>query len=73
MLHRIGLTRLSRVQSPEDRDVASVVDARQQRYRWFDPGWRRRDDSRCHAVHVCDAQPELFEHEELDRVGGLHG
>ena len=72
MLHRVAFGRLSRVQRPERRDVAPVVDAREQRYGGFNPARRRRDDSRGRAVDILDSKAELLEHQHADGVCGQH-
>jgi hypothetical protein len=70
LLRPITFGRLSRMHCSQSRDVAPVVDARQKRYGEFDPAWRRRDDSRGRAVHICVAQSKLFEEEEADGAEG---
>lgn len=52
-----------------NRDISWVADAREERNGRLDPTRRFRDDPGDGSVGVRVVQPELFGHEELDRIG----
>ena len=68
----VGFGPFSRVQRPERRDVASILDACEEGDGRFDP-WRcRRDYPGGGGAVVSRAQPELLEYENGDWVVGRH-